>query len=301
MYVFKNTVTLFTINVQGYCVFSFYGISEGGTVMVDMHIKPQMADPVSTGVAKPAVQRPKEPIKVKEPIKTHDDRVEKLIQEEVSKREDIRTKEYGPVIARSTDGDTVRVKEDKVNAEDDRDKKDNNAIYDVSKNDPNKNRNEEVPDVELPEIELKESKPAYEFKPIPYEPGEFLEKTKQEAIKAQDSAREIYKEASIDGSSTAQNSVGSYSDSMLKEMYLKGDISQISYEREMEAREEQQKAREMDERTFSNEMADDSERIREMERTATVIRDVEYGDVNTSDSVAPLEDRLQAIQNADAM
>ena len=88
---------------------------------------------------------------------------------------------------------------------------------------------------------------------------------------------------------------------MLKEMYLKGDISQISYEREMEAREEQQKAREMDERAFSNEMADDSERIREMERTATVIRDVEYGDVNTSDSVAPLEDRLQAIQNADAM
>ena len=269
--------------------------------MVDMHIKPQMADPVSTGAAKPAVQRPKEPIKVKEPIKTHDDRVEKLIQEEVSKREDIRTKEYGPVIARSTDGDTVRVKEDKVNAEDDRDKKDNNAIYDVSKNDPNKNREEEVPDVELPEIELKESKPAYEFKPIPYEPGEFLEKTKQEAIKAQDSVREIYKEASIDGSSTAQNSVGSYSDSMLKEMYLKGDISQISYEREMEAREEQQKAREMDERAFSNEMADDSERIREMERTATVIRDVEYGDVNTSDSVAPLEDRLQAIQNADAM
>ncbi|RKM55603.1 hypothetical protein D6853_08590 [Butyrivibrio sp. X503] len=269
--------------------------------MAEVQFKPHMAEPVHTGANTP-VSRPKEPVKVKEPIKPHEDRTRELIKEDVSKREDIRTKEYGPVIARSSDGDTVRVKKEDIQDRDERDKKDNNAIYDVSKNDASKREQEIVPEVELPEIELKEKEPRFEFKPIPYEPGEFLEKTKQEAIKAKDSAREIYKEASIDGSSSNSNqTVGSYSDSMLKEMYLKGDISQISYEREMEAREEQRKAREMDDRAFSNDMADETERLREMERTGNVIRDVETGDVNTSDNAAPLEDRLQAMQNIDNM
>ncbi|SFV04141.1 hypothetical protein [Butyrivibrio sp. INlla21] len=271
--------------------------------MAEVHMNSQMAAPIKTGAEAPVIQRPKTkiPDRVKESERAHEDRMQKLIKDEIAKsRDDVRTKEYGPVIARSSDGDTVRVKKDELEERYEQEKRES-AIYDKARNESGRTGEEEIPDVELPEIELEEYEPEFDFKPIPYEPGEFLEKTKQEAIKAQDSAREIYKEASIDGASSSTGQVGSYSDSMLKEMYLKGDISQISYEREMEAREEQRKAREMDDRAFSADMAEDDDRIREMERTREVIRDVENGDVNTSDDAPSLDQRLQAIQNADAM
>lgn len=268
--------------------------------MAEVQLNHQMADPISSGVNTHTVTHPKMPARVPEPVANDDKRIDQLRKEEITKKEDIRTREYGPVIARSSDGDTVRVKKEDIEDRDDRDKRENGGIYDMSKNEVAGKTKEEIPDVELPDIELKEYEPAFEYEPVLYEPGEYMEKTKQEAIKAQDSAREIYKEESIGGADSGE-AVGRYSDSMLKEMYLKGDISEISYEREVEAREQEREARGLEDKKFSEDLADDTERLREMERTGELVRDVEKGEVNTSDNTAPLDDRLQAIQNADAM
>ena len=83
--------------------------------MAEVHMNSQMAAPIKTGAEAPVIQRPKTkiPDRVKESERAHEDRMQKLIKDEIAKsRDDVRTKEYGPVIARSSDGDTVRVKKD---------------------------------------------------------------------------------------------------------------------------------------------------------------------------------------------
>lgn len=264
--------------------------------MAEVQIKPQIAEHVSSGMSSPAMQRPKMPVKVPDHVSPAEDKLNKLRMEETARNEDIRTKEYGPVIAKSSDGDTVRVKKNEVEDRNDRDGRDNKAIYDISKNDAGKKTEEEVQDLELPE--RKEYVPAEPYEPILYEPGEFLKKIKKDAVKAQDSAQERNKEASLN---SAQESMQIYSDSMLKEMYLQGKITQANYEQEMDLREQQREARNLDDKKFNEDMADDAEKLREMERTGETIRNIENFDVNTSDNAVPLETRLQAMQNADAM
>ena len=273
----------------------FRDVVKEAIIMAEVQIKPQIHELVSQGASSPVVQRPKMPAKVPDQISPAEEKLNKLRMEEAAKNDDIRTKEYGPVIAKSSDGDTVRVKKNDIEEKDERDKQ-NKAIYDATKNDAAKRQEEEVQNVELPEIE--EYEPVEPYEPVLYEPGEFLKRTKQEAIKAQDSAQERNKEASLN---SIQETMGSYSDSMLKEMYLQGKISQVNYELEMDAREQQREARNLDDKKFNEDMADDSERLREMERTEDVIRNIENFDINTSDNTVPLETRLQAMQNADAM
>ena len=85
-----------------------------------------------------------------------------------------------------------------------------------------------------------------------------------------------------------------YSDSELKQLYLKGDISQIDYNQEMEAREARREAESMDMSKFTNSVADNISKLADVSRTADTVNTIENGD--TSNTI-PDNVRLQALQN----
>ena len=92
----------------------FRDVVKEAIIMAEVQIKPQIHELVSQGASSPVVQRPKMPAKVPDQISPAEEKLNKLRMEEAAKNDDIRTKEYGPVIAKSSDGDTVRVKKNDI-------------------------------------------------------------------------------------------------------------------------------------------------------------------------------------------
>ncbi len=187
--------------------------------------------------------------------------------------EDVKASEYGPVIASSSDGDTVRVKSESEN------EKEESKIYDAAAATTEKSKETpEVPDVELPP-------------PPPPKPK--FEPPVKEAAEAESS--------NASKPSSRDPSLASLSKSQLEQMYLQGDISQVKYNLELEAREAAKEEREKDAQNeetkeFINDMADSASKQSEIAQTAANIDTIENGD--TSDTI-PVDVRMQAMQAID--
>ncbi len=186
--------------------------------------------------------------------------------------ENVKTEEYGPVIATSSDGDTVRVKSENENENEE------SRIYDAAAATSEKEtRQPEIPDVELPPP----PKPKPELKPIETAKGDSTEDT----------------------TASSQSSYKTLTKSQLEQMYLQGDISQAAYNLEMDARKaaEEEKAKDEqseDTKEFINDMSDSASRQSEIAQTAANIDTILNGD---SSETIPVDVRMQAIQNLDNM
>ncbi len=197
--------------------------------------------------------------------------------------ENIKAEEYGPIIATSSDGDTVRVKSSNESDE----SKLYSAATGITENDTNA---QEIPDIELPPPPKPAFEPNTDFEPEPdpdLEPNPNLESaTKNNESIIQDSGK-----SSSDSSQVS--SYGSYTESQLKQMYLEGDISQIAYNLEIQAREAAKEEQAKETQEFTNDMADNSAEQNEIAQTAANIDTIENGD--TSDTI-PVDVRMQAMQ-----
>ena len=175
---------------------------------------------------------------------------------------DIVTEEYGPVVATSEDGDTVRVKNDED--------KDNNRIHEILQ--------DEIARLEGSEEDFET--PEYTVHTAP------IEESRQAVTEASES-----KEYEADITSY----IG-YSDAELKQMYLEGDISQIDYNQEMEAREARRDAEASENDQFNKSISDDIAKLSDVAQTEKTVKAIENGDTS---STIPDEIRIQALQNFD--
>ena len=169
---------------------------------------------------------------------------------------DILADEYGPVISESKDGDTVRVK---------RNEDEGNNIHEILQE-------------EIARLSEKSSfeKPDYEV---------------------HSTVTQVQKN-NWDISSESQDitSYASYSDSELKLLYLKGDISQIDYNQEMDARAARRDSETAEAKTFNNDVASSISKLSQVDRDANTVELIENGE--TSPTI-PDEVRIQALQNFD--
>ena len=90
-----------------------------------------------------------------------------------------------------------------------------------------------------------------------------------------------------------------YTDAQLQQMYLRGDVSQIEYNAEVEARDAAREARLESANENSRKIIEDEAESREIERTEDMVNTIQTGDVLEGEGTVPLEVRLQAIQNAE--
>lgn len=174
---------------------------------------------------------------------------------------DIVTEEYGPVIATSEDGDTVRVKNDE--------EKESDHIHEILQ--------DEIARLEAQEEDFET--PEYNVHTAPVE----------------DAIEEV-PESETDTYEADITSYIGYSDSELKQMYLEGDISQIDYNQEMEAREARRDAQAAQNDEFTKSVADNITKLSEANQSAKTVETLEKGE--TSDTI-PDEVRIEALQNFD--
>lgn len=212
---------------------------------------------------------------------------------ELNAREETATKEYGPVISRSSDGDTVRIKNS-----DDKDRaQDQNKIYDnsqiQSQNAANDKVKTEVQDFKLPETDT----PAYEPPKPEYKPFEFPEELKDNTT--DNTAKEQAAAASSKESNPAQTaSMKNASEAELKRMYLQGNISQNAYNQELDSRAAREEAMKAAGGQFSSTVVEEAVEETENERSAEAIENLGAEDANES---IPVEVRAQFVQNMDNM
>ena len=171
---------------------------------------------------------------------------------------DVVSKEYGPVVSISEDGDTVRVKNDEKEE----------GIHDILQN-------------EIDELEKDFDMPDFQV----HKPSVTLDEDKAVEKENENVKPEI-------------TSYIGFTDTELKELYLKGDISQIDYNLEMEAREARRDEAAKKDQAFSNNLADNISRQSEITRNADTISTIENGE---NSSTIPDELRLQALQNFDTV
>ena len=271
-----------------------------------------------------------------------DEKAQGIAKEALAKAEEVKTSEYGPIIAKSGDGDTVRVKNDKSDLKAD-DKENSAAIYDANKAVNDRREKEVVPNIDLPEKKQdKETTRAEELKQKAEEalkPEREEEKIPKPELKEEEIPKQEQKRSKIDLSDkgereklakeAAQNAkrqtieetnpglvdrknqekiaqAGSsayagYTDAQLQQMYLRGDVSQIEYNSEIEARDAAREARLESAKENTREIIEDEAASREIERTAETINTIQTGEVAEGEGTVPIEARLQAIQNADNM
>ncbi|SFH72369.1 hypothetical protein SAMN04487830_10690 [Pseudobutyrivibrio sp. OR37] len=169
---------------------------------------------------------------------------------------DILSKEYGPVVSKSKDGDTVRVKHDEDEG---------NKIHEILQE-----------EIEKLQEQNSHEKPDFE--------------THATVTQIQKNNWDISSEA-IDVTSYA-----GYSDSKLKELYLKGDISQIDYNQEMEARAARRENERIEAQSFNKDFATSISKLSQVERDARTVDEIQNGQQSTT---IPDEIRIQALQNFD--
>ena len=176
---------------------------------------------------------------------------------------DIMTEEYGPVVATSEDGDTVRVKNDE--------EKESDHIHEILQ--------DEIARLEAQEEDFET--PEYNVHTAPVE----------------DAIEEV-PESETDTYEADITSYIGYSDSELKQMYLEGDISQIDYNREMEARKAREEAEASENDKFNKDIAHDISKLSEVAQTEKTVKQIENGDTS---STIPDEIRIEALQNFDTV
>lgn len=188
--------------------------------------------------------------------------------------EDVVSEEYGPVVSVSDDGDTVRVKNEK-NQE---------GVHDILQDELNNLKEQES--FEMPDFNLHTATTA----------DSQAVASEADVYEAADSYE--YEEAEEQTASTDITSYIGYTDQELKQMYLEGDISQIDYNLEMEAREARREAEATDANKFNKSVADSISKISDIDRTANTVNVLENGETS---STIPDELRIQALQNFDTV
>ena len=93
-------------------------------------------------------------------------------------------------------------------------------------------------------------------------------------------------------------SFAGYSDSELKQLYLKGDISQIDYNQEMEARASRKESKAEESKSFNTSTVESIGKLSQIERDANTVDIIENEETS---STIPDEIRLQALQNFDVV
>ncbi|WP_026654387.1 hypothetical protein [Butyrivibrio sp. AE3003] len=271
-----------------------------------------------------------------------DEKAQGIAKEALAKAEEVKTSEYGPIIAKSGDGDTVRVKNDKSDLKAD-DKENSAAIYDANKAVNDRREKEVVPNIDLPE--KKQDKETTRAEELKQKAEEALKPEREEAIipkpevKAEEAPKQEQKRSKIDLSDKGEreklakeaaenakrqtieetnpglvdrknqekiaqagsSAYAGYTDAQLQQMYLRGDVSQIEYNSEIEARDAAREARLESAKENTREIIEDEAESREIERTAEAINTIQTGEVLEGEGTVPIEVRLQAIQNADNM
>ena len=271
-----------------------------------------------------------------------DEKAQGIAKEALAKAEEVKTSEYGPIIAKSGDGDTVRVKNDKSDLKAD-DKENSAAIYDANKAVNDRREKEVVPNIDLPE--KKQDKETTRTEELKQKAEEALKPEREEAkipkpeVKAEEAPKQEQKRSKIDLSDKGEreklakeaaenakrqtieetnpglvdrknqekiakagsSAYAGYTDAQLQQMYLRGDVSQIEYNSEIEARDAAREARLESAKENTREIIEDEAESREIERTAEAINTIQTGEVLEGEGTVPIEVRLQAIQNADNM
>ncbi len=204
--------------------------------MADIHtssIKPVGSSPVSVA--------PQVTIKPQITPVNNNPEVQKKKVDTTRKKDDVKTKEYGPVIATSEDGDTVRVKmsEDDINSA--------KSSYSF------KAAFEQQPKPEIQDFKLPESTSS-EKDTSSYEPP---------------------KETSSNWS-PKPTSLASYTEAQLRKMYQNGDISETKYENELKSRSERKETIAKETEAISTEVAKDIVQLSEMENTEKALDLLEY-------------------------
>ena len=269
-----------------------------------------------------------------------DEKAQGIAKEALAKAEEVKTSEYGPIIAKSGDGDTVRVKNDKSDLKAD-DKENSAAIYDANKAVNDRREKEVVPNIDLPE--KKQDKETTRAEELKQKAEEALKPEREEAkipkpdVKAEEAPKQEQKRSKIDLSDKGEreklakeaaenakrqtieetnpglvdrknqekiakagsSAYAGYTDAQLQQMYLRGDVSQIEYNSEIEARDAAREARLESAKENTREIIEDEAESREIERTAEAINTIQTGEVLEGEGTVPIEVRLQAIQNAD--
>ena len=261
-----------------------------------------------------------------------DEKAQGIAKEALAKAEEVKTSEYGPIIAKSGDGDTVRVKNDKSDLRAD-DKENSAAIYDANKAVNDRREKEIVPNIDLPEkkqeqkaVEAKQEEPKVAEASKREVKAEEAPKQEQQrsqinlndksdreklAKKAAESAKRQTIEETNPGlvdrknqekiAQAGSSAYSGYTDAQLEQMYLRGDVSQIEYNQEVEARDAAREARLESAKENTREIIEDEAESREIERTAETINTIQTGEVLEGEGAVPIEARLQAIQNLDNM
>ncbi|WP_027209290.1 hypothetical protein [Butyrivibrio hungatei] len=271
-----------------------------------------------------------------------DEKAQGIAKEALAKAEEVKTSEYGPIIAKSGDGDTVRVKNDKSDLKAD-DKENSAAIYDANKAVNDRREKEVVPNIDLPE--KKQDKETTRAEELKQKAEEALKPEREKAkipkpdVKAEEAPKQEQKRSKIDLSDKGEreklakeaaenakrqtieetnpglvdrknqekiaqagsSAYAGYTDAQLQQMYLRGDVSQIEYNSEIEARDAAREARLESAKENTREIIEDEAESREIERTAEAINTIQTGEVLEGEGTVPIEVRLQAIQNADNM
>ncbi len=200
---------------------------------------------------------------------------------ELNAREQTAAKEYGPVVSRSSDGDTVRVKAE------DQEKIDNqNKIYDKQVQDKEKLNEKEKPEVQDFDI------------PKPdYKPFEFPDAVKDTSVQNEAQDKTPVKEKESKGAENPA-SMKNASEAELRRMYLQGDISQTAFDNEEEARKARDEALKAVNNQFSSEMTKDAVEEKANERSGEAIDNL--GSENSSETI-PVEVRAEFVQNIENM
>ena len=173
--------------------------------------------------------------------------------------------EYGPIVSVSKDGDTLRVKTDS----------NQDSIYDLS--DPLVEANHEMVDFHV-------------NSPVTQE-------IKQDTSSISESIAEASTEpGGIEKYLSEITSYVGFTDSELKQLYLKGLISQIDYTVEMDSRNARKEAAAEENAVFSDSISDRISKISDIDRDAKTVNSIESG--NTSDTLSD-QIRMQALQNFD--
>ena len=302
--------------------------------MADLSINSQISNSLNSSVNTRGIepQKTADAKSIDTQNRNTDENRQAIGKDAASKAEDVRTSEYGPIIAKSGDGDTVRVKNEKSDLRAD-DKEKSAAIYDVNKAVNDRREKEVVPNIDLPEkkqeqkaVEAKQEEPQVAEAPKREVKAEEAPKQEQQrsqidlndksdreklAKKAAESAKRQTIEETNPGlvdrknqekiAQAGSSAYSGYTDAQLEQMYLRGDVSQIEYNQEVEARDAAREARLESAKENTREIIENEAESREIERTAETINTIQTGEVLEGEGTVPIEARLQAIQNLDNM
>ncbi|MCR5581027.1 MAG: hypothetical protein K6F66_05510 [Pseudobutyrivibrio sp.] len=185
--------------------------------------------------------------------------------------DEVKTKEFGPIIAKSEDGDTVRVKIDAAQEKSSTD--DSSTTEDYGIQDFTLSPKEDSSTEEDMSTKEEDETPAWK---------EVIEE-------------ELSKEPVISDEIT---SFVGYSDSELKQLYLKGEISLMDFDSELESRQAQREAMAIENSKFTAGMMKNNADFSKILQAADSIDNISSDE---GESTIPIEIRMQAMASLDTL